>query len=618
MPMNRGFLSVLSMLAALTLVACDNLADRVNPPASPDATPTPSASATPTPDAAGNPPVGVVNDTAGFYVSHFKSTDYTYVTHKTSTDPTQPCIAAKGERADCYIEAKELDLYYNGVTLQYNVPSNMCEYLGFRGYWYYKFATGLGPVYMRTTTDNTVSPPSVNVVVSNTGPGGPFTNIVNGQAPCNYDFSKYNPPGPNCCLGTYQADNITIAPNPAGGTTTTTTSSLQQWGGDASKCIGGPYVDDGPKSKDGYPIWTYKYINGTGVNATYVVKPPLGGKGTDIYPSNFVDPADYPAAAGGFAAGLPVGLQAPPDPTAVLTTTGNLTTTAFTTTTGDTTLGSNLVANLASTAGLTSGMIVTGAGIPPGTTIVSVTGTTAMISNNATGTATGTNLNIALANNLITGLASTAGLSYGLRVVGNGVPPGTFVTGVSGNTITVSQEILIPANGVTLDFYATIAPRPDHYFRFQCLDRAGDILAEIVVQVRKWNTGPEFDNWLVKGTSGTLLPNMNSGNQVVLTTTGDITTGSNQIANLASVVGIGIGQVVTGPGIPPSTRVTAYTNNSITMTHSASSTTVGAAVSFANASTEPAPWNAFPYNDMWTWRDFATLGGLNRWPNFGE
>lgn len=59
------------------------------------------------------------------------------------------------------------------------------------------------------------------------------------------------------------------------------------------------------------------------------------------------------------------------------------------TTTGDTTFASNQLTNLASVSGVAPGVLVTGTGIPAGTTVIDLVGNTATLSTNATATASG-------------------------------------------------------------------------------------------------------------------------------------------------------------------------------------------------------------------------------------
>jgi hypothetical protein len=64
--------------------------------------------------------------------------------------------------------------------------------------------------------------------------------------------------------------------------------------------------------------------------------------------------------------------------------------------TGTTTSGSNSITAVSSVAGLTVGMTVSGAGIPAGSVITSISGTTLTISANATASASGVALTIAV------------------------------------------------------------------------------------------------------------------------------------------------------------------------------------------------------------------------------
>lgn len=67
---------------------------------------------------------------------------------------------------------------------------------------------------------------------------------------------------------------------------------------------------------------------------------------------------------------------------------------------------------------------------------------------------------------------------------------------------------------------------------------------------------------------------------LVLTTTGDTTSGSNQLTNLASTVGIATGQLITGPGIPIGTTVSSIASNTVTMSNNAYATGTGVSVNF--------------------------------------
>lgn len=239
------------------------------------------------PDAPSNPPAGVVDDAAGFYVRHVETAQYRYLTHKGDTTLDSECTAARGELATCYVEAEELDLHFNGLTLQYNVPSDMCSYLQFRSYYYFNRAAGFGPALVIVDTD---AAGSVGVDPGNTG-------TVTGPAlTCPFDYTSIE--GPNCCEGTYTSVSrtwdTTLTPP---GYTISGTALNQRWGGDAKNCISGPAVDSHPKNIAGFPVPLIYYVSGTGVNSLYPIKAPIGDRVSNIYPSNYFSSADHGGGA---------------------------------------------------------------------------------------------------------------------------------------------------------------------------------------------------------------------------------------------------------------------------------------------------------------------------------
>lgn len=82
-----------------------------------------------------------------------------------------------------------------------------------------------------------------------------------------------------------------------------------------------------------------------------------------------------------------------------------------------------------------------------------------------------------------------------------------------------------------------------------------------------------------------ILPNSNP----VLTTTGDITLNSNQLINLASVVGVDPGDFIFGTGIPNGTSVVSVVGSTVTMSLDASITQPGITVSFYDPAVITAP-----------------------------
>lgn len=68
----------------------------------------------------------------------------------------------------------------------------------------------------------------------------------------------------------------------------------------------------------------------------------------------------------------------------------------------------------------------------------------------------------------------------------------------------------------------------------------------------------------------------------VLTTTGTLASGSNQVTALASVVGIEPGQLVTGTGVPANTYVKSIAAGVVTLSQNATGAGTGVALTFGN------------------------------------
>jgi len=78
----------------------------------------------------------------------------------------------------------------------------------------------------------------------------------------------------------------------------------------------------------------------------------------------------------------------------------------------------------------------------------------------------------------------------------------------------------------------------------------------------------------------------------VLTTTGNVTLGSNQITSLASIAGVVSGQYITGEAFPGGTTVLSVGGSIVTMSAQASDTVTGETVSFTNpVATQPGQVN---------------------------
>lgn len=112
--------------------------------------------------------------------------------------------------------------------------------------------------------------------------------------------------------------------------------------------------------------------------------------------------------------------------------------------------GSNVISSLVTTVGNSApilqdvqpGQLLTGAGIPVGTYVVSC----------ANGTFTLNTTGSTHSNTTLDTLGSVVGVLPGMTVTGPGIPSGTYITNVSGGTLTMSQACTATGTGVAINF----------------------------------------------------------------------------------------------------------------------------------------------------------------------
>lgn len=160
--------------------------------------------------------------------------------------------------------------------------------------------------------------------------------------------------------------------------------------------------------------------------------------------------------------------------------------------------------------------------------------------------------------NQILNLASTTGILVGQLIQGGvgGIPASTFVTAVSGSTVTMSQVATSTLTGTAITFSHDIA-----------------IGANVQLQL------DELDAYLT-GVINNILSV--AAATVVLSTTGNTTSASNQLTSLASTTNIQIGQLITGTNIPAQTFVIAISGSTVTMSQASSGSHTALAVTFGH------------------------------------
>ena len=119
-----------------------------------------------------------------------------------------------------------------------------------------------------------------------------------------------------------------------------------------------------------------------------------------------------------------------------------------------TTNGSTAV-TVTSAADIATGSGISGAGIPAGTSITGITGTTLTLSSAATATDTNVNLTIGILGSITTQsesvtVGTTTGLAVGEGVSGAGIPANTSISAIGNGMITLSNPATATATNVTL------------------------------------------------------------------------------------------------------------------------------------------------------------------------
>lgn len=280
-----------------------SLAGCQSPDPLPEPSPEPTATAAPSPapSPTSSPSFPPGDDTAGFYVDVVANSYYDYAVHEESafTKACQVVSTDVDKDINCIIEAEELDLYFHGITLDYNVPSTLCAYVKIAPPWFYAKEPGNGATSISyNIKDGAVS----SVVVT---PAGSATVSNNGTIRCKYDYSSSG--GSNCCEGSYDLTVNSWNPDTLAYDITTTATG-NAWGGLQSNCTAGPGVDTQEIDSLGFPFPSLYYVEGTGIHEQYTVVSALSKRhSTNLYAANYFTggtPTAFATPAnGGYRAG---------------------------------------------------------------------------------------------------------------------------------------------------------------------------------------------------------------------------------------------------------------------------------------------------------------------------
>ncbi len=176
----------------------------------------------------------------------------------------------------------------------------------------------------------------------------------------------------------------------------------------------------------------------------------------------------------------------------------------------------------------------------------------------------------------ITNLASVVGISIGDDVAMEGVPGWAKVTSIAGSLVNLSRAATESAVGRPVKFLGNqlngISPALPgaaglNEFALTSLSRTSSVVTAVTAAPHGYQVG-EFV--IIGGSSGI----------AITTTTGDISSGSPLLTNLATVSGVAPGMIIQMTGVPANTYVTDLVGNTATLSNNATSTVVGGSATF--------------------------------------
>jgi hypothetical protein len=250
-------------------------------------------------------PVGEVDNAAGFRVYVYRENEEVefnqrFYFHKAGSDFTLPCkveptaTALADRDIECIVDIPEEDLHFFGMNLQYNVPTEMCEYFVFRPYYFYNWPIDLvgdTPRNLEYFIDSNgdVGLDTDGNGIINTATLGPGLDGITPDCPYNYTDVE----GPNCCIGNYQLTVHSWDPDAGAAGDYDVTVSRGDWGGSLGSCIWGAAVETQPLNRAGFPINDIYFVDGVGINKAYEPPTPISLSTQTVFLANYYDPTEH-------------------------------------------------------------------------------------------------------------------------------------------------------------------------------------------------------------------------------------------------------------------------------------------------------------------------------------
>lgn len=190
----------------------------------------------------------------------------------------------------CWLEAEEMQIFFNGADFQINTPIGLCEYTQIKPYYFWNAPPlNTNKIITQVTCD---ADPATCTAIQNAANAANFSNgfttdengdgLWDTNEICEGDYSPDG--GANCDEGTITLIEQNV--NDMGATSTST--SIKKCEGKRTACYAGPGVDFKTNSS-GFPIpVNYLSYTGQSVNYSITAPGPLGkGFGSNHYISNY-------------------------------------------------------------------------------------------------------------------------------------------------------------------------------------------------------------------------------------------------------------------------------------------------------------------------------------------
>lgn len=279
--------------------------------------------------------------------------------------------------------------------------------------------------------------------------------------------------------------------------------------------------------------------------------------------------------------------------------------------TGDLTSGSDTIENVSSTVGITSGQTISGDGIPSGTTVTGVTGTTLTMSQsaNATGSTvrlffttrvpvTGITGDFTSGSSLIANVSDTSGIVVNDHIDSPALPSGAYVTGIASST---SLSMSVNATASQTGAQLSVEPLSP-----------GVVLTGNLTSGSTSITNVSSTSGLLAGEviaasglpSGTYITNIVSSTQLsvsqaatatttgvtlviikgtpIIATIGNVTDGSESVTSVSPTTGLSTGEFVTNVNLQDGTAITAVASSALSISQVAIGTQQAAALAAGN------------------------------------